>query len=84
MRTQQIEIEGGGDAPRIVIGGDENRARLLQIDAEEKGAARAEQARGVAEERARFGMRQIADGRAGEEAEPRLAAAPAPAARASR
>ena len=69
---QQIEIEGGGDASRIVIGGDEDPLALLQIDAEEEGAARPEQARGIAEEGARLAVRQIADGRAGEEAEPGL------------
>ena len=69
---QQIEIEGSGNALCIVIGGNENPLALLQIDAEEKAAARAKQARGIAKEGARLRMCQIADGRAGEEAEPRL------------
>ena len=67
---EQIEIEGGGDAARIVIGGDQDPLGLLQIDAEQEGAARPEQPRGIAEEGARLVMGQIADGRAGEEAEP--------------
>ena len=71
--NQQIEIEGGGDALRIVIGGNENPLALLQIDAEQEGAAGPEQPRGLGKEAPRLRMGEIADGRAGEEAEPRLA-----------
>ncbi len=72
--VKQIEIEGGGNAAGIVIGRDQDRRILLQIDADQERTVLAEQPRRVGEKRARLVMAEIADGRAGEESE--LAAAP--------
>ena len=61
---EQIEIEGGRDAAPVVIGGDENRDGLFEIDADEKGAAFTEQPRGIGKKGFRLGVTEIADGRA--------------------
>ena len=67
---QQIEIELGGDAGRVVIGGVEHLYRLDQIDADDQRRARAQDAAGIAQERRRFVRLEIADGGARKEANP--------------
>src|SRR3990172_21814 len=66
---EQIEIERGGDAQTVVIGGKQDIQALFQIDAHEKGAARPKQKRGIRKKGVRLVMAEIADGRAGKEAE---------------
>src|SRR6188474_136535 len=59
----EIEVERPSHAARIVIGGKQNRRRLLEVDTDQKDAARAEQLRGIGQEGLRFDRGQIADGR---------------------
>ena len=66
---EQIEVESGGHALRVVIGGQEDRRRFLEIDADEEQAVLAQEPRCIGEEGGRLFMAEIADGRAGEEAE---------------
>src|SRR5262249_30582537 len=66
---QEIEVEGCSDSAAVVIGRDQNRRVLLQVDADEKRGATPEQARGIDEKSVGFRVGEIADGRAGEEAE---------------
>ncbi len=68
MRTQQIQIEGGGDAGRVVIGRVQHGFVLHQIDADDQHRAGPEDFAGVADEAARVLGLEIADGGAGEEA----------------
>ena len=61
---EQIEVEGGGHPAPVVIGGNQDRRVLLQIDADEKRGIAPEQPRRIGEEGSRVGLREIADGRA--------------------
>src|SRR5579863_10116073 len=65
--AQQIEIEGGGDARRIVIGALEDRRVLAQIDADDHRGTCPEKPPRAFEKVARFVAGEIADGRAREE-----------------
>ena len=71
---EQIEVEGSGDPATIVIGWDQDRRVLLQIDADEKRGVPAKEPRRIGEEVFRIGLSEVADSRAREEAE--LARAP--------
>src|SRR5215831_16751510 len=66
---EQIEVEGGGDAAAIVVGRDQDCRVLLQINADEKCGPPAQEPRGVDQEGLGFRVGEIADGRAGKEAE---------------
>ena len=68
---QQIEIEFRGDTLGIVVGAVENLRVLDQIDADHEQRARAQHVAGMAQKFARFVRLEIADGRAGKEADPR-------------
>ena len=70
MRAEQIEIELRGDAGGVVIGAIENVGRLDEIDADDEQRSRPEHARGVAQKLRRLVRLEIADGRAGKEADP--------------
>ena len=66
---KQIEIEGCGDAGRVVIGGQQNAQVLFQIGADHQPAVGAENTAHVGEQRTGIGAQEIADRRAGKEAE---------------
>ena len=61
---EQIEVEGSGDPAPVVIGGKQDRAVLLQIDADEKRGVVPQQPRRIGEKASRVGLGKIADGRA--------------------
>src|SRR5262249_56409337 len=69
--AQQVEIEGGGDAGRIVIGGLEHPLVLDEIDADDEVRALPKQAGGLAPGTGRLRRLEIADGRAPGEYHPR-------------
>src|SRR5450759_4966601 len=66
---QQIEIELGGDALGVVIGGVENVRRLDQIGADDQRRARPKNMRGIAQELRRLKRLEIADGGAREKSD---------------
>src|SRR6185437_1612065 len=67
---QQVEVELGGDAGRVAIGGVEHVQRLDQIDADDQRRARAQNTAGIAQESRRFVRFEIADGGARKESDP--------------
>src|SRR5664280_88516 len=66
---QQIEIELGGDALGVVIGGVEHVHRFDEIGADDQRRARPKNMRGVAQKRRRLARLEIADGRAREKSD---------------
>ena len=66
---EQVEVELGGHALRVVIGGDQALDRLHPVHADQQLRAGAEQAAELAQQVGRAPRHEIADGRAGEEAE---------------
>src|SRR5947209_862250 len=66
---EEIEVEGGGDAERVVVRGFENRGVFLEVCAEQKRVARAQHAAQTPEEGARAFAVEVADVRAEEEYE---------------
>ncbi len=70
MRASRLRLNFGGDAGGVVIGAIENVGRLDEIDADDEQGSRPEHASGVAQELRRLMRLEIADGRAGEEADP--------------
>src|SRR6185437_9347294 len=68
---QQVEIEFGGDAGLVAIGGIENFRRLDQIGADNQRRALAQDAAGIAQKRASLMRLEIADGGARKKSNPR-------------
>src|SRR5690606_5006474 len=60
---EQIQIETGGDALRIVIGRFQNGAILLEIDSDQQAAGGSQQRRNAAQQSARLVGCEVADGR---------------------
>lgn len=69
---QQVFVEPRGDALGVVVGGFQGGDVLKHVDADDKARVRAEKDADRAEELHRLGRREVAQGRAGEEAHPRL------------
>src|SRR5947209_4477922 len=66
---QKVQVEGGGDAERIVVGGFEDGGVFLQVRADEQPVARAEHTAHAAQEVARLPAVEVADVGAEEEDE---------------
>src|SRR5450759_1887427 len=60
---EQIEVERGGHARRVVVGGVEHLLVFFQVDADEQGTARADHAPGELQELDRLVRGEVADGR---------------------
>jgi len=69
IRSQQVQVERGGDAGGVVIGGVEDRGGLDEIDPDEQHRAAAEQRRRMPQKRMGLDRLEIADGRSREEAD---------------
>ena len=69
MRVKEVEIELGRDAFRVVIGGDQPLDRLYPIHPDQQLRPGPEQGAELAQQVGRAPRHEIADGRAGEEAE---------------
>ena len=67
---QKVQVEGGGDAFRVVIGGDQSEGVFLQIHADQQMAIMAQHTGRAAQEGDRLVGQQVADGRSGEKAQP--------------
>src|SRR5512142_3380346 len=63
---EQIEIEFGGHARGVIVGGVEHLHRLDQVDADNQLGAASEDVRGIAQESRCLMRLEIADGRTGE------------------
>ena len=66
---QQIEVERGGDASGVVVGGVENARVLLQVDADQQRAGRSEPIGEASQHPHRLRRMEVADGRTREEAQ---------------
>ena len=66
---EQVEVERGGDALRIVISGDQPLDRLHPVHPDQQLRADAEQVAEMAQQVGRGAGHEIADGRARKEAE---------------
>jgi hypothetical protein len=60
--AQHVQVEGGRDAERVVVGGIEDGLVLGQVDTDEQGAILAAAFAQAGEEGARFGRREITQG----------------------
>ena len=69
MRWSRLRLNCGGDAFGIVIGGDQPLDRLHPVHADQQLRAGAEQVAEMAQQVGRAARHEIADRRAGEEAE---------------
>ena len=67
--SQQVLVEPGGDALCVVIGSDERRFVLDQIRPDQQQGLIAQQLPHRAQESQCLGVRQVADGRTGKEAD---------------
>ena len=63
---EDVQIEGGGDALGVVIGGKQHVERFVEIRADEESGVVAEQATRGAQEKHGLGAGEVADGRSGE------------------
>src|SRR5512134_2915525 len=61
--SEEVQIESGGDAARVVVGGVEPRRVLLEIDPDQEAPSPAQLYPGARQKRGGFGRGQIADGR---------------------
>ena len=69
MRSSRLRLNCGGHAFGVVIGGDQPLDRLDPVHADQQLRAGAEQVAELAQQVGRAARHEIADGRAGEEAE---------------
>jgi hypothetical protein len=68
--VQHVAVELGGDAGRVVVGGNQHVRRLHQVGAEEQPLARIQFGAQVVQELGAFGGHQVADGSAEERHQP--------------
>src|SRR5690606_18600819 len=64
--VEEVQVEPGGDAGRVVIGGFEREAVLDEVDPDEEPAAGPRRLSGVEQERGGLASAEVADRRAGE------------------